>query len=148
MAWVDCNFLSPLEKLNNGHGATFSSLLKDPQLVLGLHPETNPFPIGSGSDLLTTKGLLAGQNFSKVLSNLGQRFDFVILDLPPILETSDTALMALGSDGVLLVVEQKFLKWEIVNHGVDVLKEKGVQVLGSVINRREFVLPKVIYDRL
>ena len=46
------------------------------------------------------------------------------------------------------LLNKKFLKWEIVQHGVDVLREKGVQVLGSVINRREFVLPKIIYDRL
>ena len=148
VVWIDCNFLSPNAELNKDHGTTFSDLLKNPQMVSRLRPGINPFPIGGGSDLQTTKGLLAGPNYSSVLEGLSKRFDFVILDLPPILESSDTALMALGGDGVLLVVEQEFLKWEVVNHGVEILRDKGVQVLGSVINRRKFVLPKVIYDRL
>ncbi len=79
---------------------------------------------------------------------LNQIFDFVILDLPPVLKSTDTALIGRNTDGLLLVVEQKFLKWEVINHGVDSLREKDVKILGSVINRREFELPKVIYDRL
>ena len=46
------------------------------------------------------------------------------------------------------MIEQKFLKWEVVEHGLRALRDKGVQVFGSVINRRTFALPKIIYDRL
>ena len=56
--------------------------------------------------------------------------------------------MAAGADGLLLVIEQKYLKREIVEHGLRILQDKGVQVLGTVINRRQYLLPKIIYDRL
>ena len=148
VVWIDCNFMSPVDELNHDHGLKFSSILENHNLVSELEPQGYPFLIGGGADLQTKKGLFAGPGYKKALTELGLKFDFIILDLPPVLQVSDTALIALGCDGALLVIEQKYLKWEVVNHGVDVLQDKGVQVLGSVINRREFVLPKAIYDRL
>ncbi len=148
VVWIDCNFLSPVEELNNDSGVKLSTLLKEPRLASELEPQSYPFLIGGGADLHATKGLFAGPGYRKALEELGLKFDFIFLDLPPVLEVSDTALIASACDGALLVIEQKYLKWEVVNHGVEVLQEKGVQVLGSVINRREFVLPKAIYDRL
>lgn len=56
--------------------------------------------------------------------------------------------MAAGADGFLLVIEQKYLKVEVINHGIQGLRDKGVHLLGTVINRRTYDLPKVIYDRL
>jgi len=148
VCWIDCNFLSPMEELNQDSGVKLSSLLKEPRLASELDPEGYPFLIGGGSDLHATKGMFAGPGYRNALKELGLKFDFIFLDLPPVLEVSDTALIASECDGTLLVIEQKYLKWEVVNHGVEVLQEKGVEVLGSVINRREFVLPKAIYDRL
>ena len=148
VAWVDCNILSPQSSLQVDTGLTFSTLLKNPTLVQELHLNGNPYLLAGGSDLRRSKGLFASANFTRVLTELAQRFDQVILDLPPVLDTSDTALMAAGCDGFLLVIEQQYLKWEIVSHGLNALRDKGVQILGSVVNRRKFVLPKIIYDRL
>jgi len=49
---------------------------------------------------------------------------------------------------MMLVIRQRFLKREVVGHGIDSLRAKSVNVMGAVINRRTFDLPKVIYDRL
>jgi Mrp family chromosome partitioning ATPase len=148
VVWIDGNFLSPQAQLREKSGPTFSSLLQDPSVAGTLVAESNPHLIGSGSNLIGVKGLFADGKYQQLLANLANRFDFVILDLPPVLANADSSLMAAACDGMLLVIEQKFLKWEIIEHGIEDLKDKGVQVLGSVINRREFALPKVIYDRL
>jgi len=148
VAWIDGNFLSPQARLREQNLLSFSTLLQDPDLTDTMLVDNNPFLIGAGDNLLGVKGLFADETYPDLLGRLTGRFDFVILDLPPVLVSPDTALMAAGCDGVLLVIEQKFLKWEIVEHGVQTLRDKGVQVLGSVINQRQFALPKVIYDRL
>lgn len=148
VAWVDINYLSPQAKLRGEGRTTFRNLLQNPKAARDLPLDGNPLLIGGGADLMMVKGLFAGDEYPAVLRELSRRFDFVILDLPPILASTDTALMSARSDGLLLVVEQKFLKREVVNHGITNLREKGVTVLGSIINRREFLLPKIIYDRL
>jgi Mrp family chromosome partitioning ATPase len=148
VAWVDANFLSPQAALDRPGIVSLGSLLEDPGSVSHFGPVGNPFLIAGGRKLMGARGLVAAKNYNDVLEGLGAIFDFVILDLPPALDSSETGLMAQAANGLLLVIEQKFLKWEIVEHGVELLKNKGVNVLGTVINRREFALPKLIYDRL
>lgn len=148
VAWVDGNFLSPQAALDRPGIVSLSSLLKEPRSVSQFGPMGNPFLISGGKDLMGDRGLVAARNYNDLLEGLGSIFDFVLLDLPPVLDSSETGLMAQAGDGLLLVIEQKYLKWEIVEHGVELLKSKGVNVLGTVINRREFTLPKLIYDRL
>ena len=148
VVWIDGNFISPQKKLLGHERNTFSSLLREPGKVDDLISSDNPLLIAGGSNLLETRGMLADRNFSDLLGNLARRFDFVILDLPPSLNSTDTALMAAGADGFLLVIEQKYLKVEVIEHGIQGLKDKGVHMLGTVINRRTYELPKVLYDRL
>lgn len=148
VAWVDANFLSPQSKLNAFEGTTFASLLENPDRVDDVARGESPCLVPGGRNLSTMRGMFADDRYRRVLANLAERFDIVILDLPPVLRCSESALMAAGTDGLVLVIEQKFLKWEVIQHGVSTLEDKGVTVLGSVINRREFALPKFIYDRL
>jgi Mrp family chromosome partitioning ATPase len=148
VVWIDANFLAPQVKLMGQDRNTFSSLLQDPEKVDDLVASDNPLLISGGSNLQKARGLIADRKFGQLLNNMTRRFDFVILDLPPVLNSTDTALMASGSDGFLLVIEQKYLKVEVIEHGIQGLKDKGVHLLGTVINRRTYDLPKVIYDRL
>jgi Mrp family chromosome partitioning ATPase len=148
VAWIDGNVLSPQKKLLGQERNTLSSLLKEPSKVDDIVASSNPLLIAAGGNLQEVRGMLADENYTDLLRNLSRRFDFVILDLPPVLKSTDTALMAAGADGFLLVIEQKYLKVEIIEHGIKGLKDKGVPMLGTVINRRTYDLPKVIYDRL
>lgn len=148
VVWIDANYRSPQRKLLGLEVPTLSSFLQEPDRVHDLPAVENPVLIPGGADLQKNKGFFADSNYQDLLTNLTSRFDFVFLDIPPILDTTDAALMAAGTDGLLLVIEQKFLKREVIEHGVNGLKDKGVQVLGTVINRRTFELPKVIYERL
>ena len=148
VAWIDGNFLSPQKKLLGQNWNTFSSLLRDPGKIDDIIASDNPLLIPGGADLMGARGLVADRSYRDLLANFARRFDFTIIDLPPILNSTDAALMAAETDGLLLVIEQKYLKREVIEHGIQGLRDKGVQVLGSVINRRTFDLPKVIYDRL
>jgi Mrp family chromosome partitioning ATPase len=148
VAWVDCNFLSPQSKLLGSRNIPLSDLLQDPSQIDEMPIDNNPMLISAGADLSRTKSLFADENYGVFLEKMSSRFDYVVLDLPPVLKCNDSALIALGSDGLLLIIEHKYLKWEVINHGAQSLKEKGVKILGTVINRRQFDLPKAIYDRL
>lgn len=148
VAWIDANFLSPQRTLAGPGRVTFASMLQDPGCVASLPAGTNPFLIPGGEGLKRATGLVAAANYADVLAGLSARFDFVIVDLPPVLDSPETGIMAADGSGLLLVIEQDFLKWEIIEHGVESLRNNGVHVLGTVINRRRFALPKVIYDRL
>ncbi len=148
IAWVDANFLDPQQKLEPYPGPSLLELLKDPKILYTMSPESGLTLINAGTNLMASRGLFADDRFEELLAGLASKFDFTILDLPPILESTDSALMAAKTDGMLLVIEQRFLKREIIQHVLEELQDKGVRVLGSVINRRTFELPKFIYDRI
>jgi Mrp family chromosome partitioning ATPase len=148
VAWIDGNFLSPQKSLNATNSTSFCTLIREPGALGDLIPSGNPQLIPGGTDLVGARGHFAGENYRQLMDKLKDAYDFVIIDMPPVLNSNDTALMAREVEGLLLVVEQKYLKWEVINHGIESLREKDVKVLGSVINRRKFDLPKVLYDRL
>jgi succinoglycan biosynthesis transport protein ExoP len=63
---------------------------------------------------------------------LKQRFDFVIVDSPPVLPLADVPTMARELDGVVMVVKSGGTSRELVNAAIDSLY--GVVVHGLVLN--------------
>ncbi|MBU8869978.1 MAG: hypothetical protein KOO60_03775 [Gemmatimonadales bacterium] len=148
VVWLDGNFLSPQQKLKTSQQVSFSSLLQDPPQAASLPKDQSPLLLPGGNNLIGARGLFADEQYPKLLGILASQFDFVIIDSPPVLNSTDTALMVAETDGLLLVIEQKHLKYEVIQHGIQSLEEKGGKVMGTIINRRQFDLPKMIYDRL
>ncbi len=148
VAWIDANFQAPQQRLIHHEGPSLSTLLQHPGRLENLSQFSNPVVIPSGLNLTSVRGLFADQKCHDLVRALSERFDFTLIDLPPVLSTTDTALMAAATDGLLLVIEQRHLKREVIGHGIEALRAKSVLVLGTVINRRSYDLPKAIYDRL
>ena len=148
VAWIDANFQTPQQRLIHHEGPSLSTLLQHPERIENLSLSGNPAVIPAGLNLTSVRGLFADQKCHDLVRALSDRFDFTLIDLPPVLSTTDTALMAAATDGLLLVIEQRHLKREIISHGIEALRAKSVRVLGTVINRRSYDLPKAIYDRL
>jgi Mrp family chromosome partitioning ATPase len=148
VCWIDANFQSPQKMLVHADGPTLATLLQNPERLADLRPAGNPTLVPGGLNLTAVRGLFADQKCHDLVRALSARFDFTLIDLPPVLSTTDTALMATATDGLTLVIEQRHLKREIIGHGMDDLRAKAVRVLGAVINKRSYDLPKVIYDRI
>jgi Mrp family chromosome partitioning ATPase len=146
--WIDANFQSPQKHLMHQDGPSLASLLQNPERADDLKLTSNPLLVPGGLNLTAVRGLFADVRCHDLFRRLSQRFDFTFVDLPSVLSSTDTALMAAATDGLTLVIEQRGLKREIITHGIDALRAKSVNVLGAVINRRSYDLPKVIYDRL
>jgi protein-tyrosine kinase len=146
--WIDGNFRDPQRKLGAGSSLSFAALLQAPDRLAELAPDASPVFLRGGTELARLMGYFAADSYARLIRQLTADFDFTILDLPPILEATETAVMAGSLDGLLLVIESKRLKWEVIKSGVDSLREKDVPVLGAVINRRRYELPKFIYDRI
>jgi Mrp family chromosome partitioning ATPase len=73
---------------------------------------------------------------------------FVVFDAPPLMEQRSSVHLARLVDGVVLVVEAEKDRWEIVNRVKDELHEAKAHVLGVILNKRRFPIPKMIYRRL
>jgi polysaccharide biosynthesis transport protein len=70
------------------------------------------------------------------LRSITSRYDFVLIDAPPILPTSDRIIFALEKivDGILLVANSEALNVEQINNVCEVLEQNKPEVIGVVIN--------------
>lgn len=102
-------------------------------------------PIGATPNSLAGQqrsGEIAGQ-----LQNIGQHFDYVIYDGPSIFEASDPSTIARHFDGIVLVVECERTRWEVVQDAKERLLKAGGDILGVVLNKRQYYIPKAFYGR-
>lgn len=78
----------------------------------------------------------------------GDRYDWVVLDGPPVLESPDSAALAAVADGVVIVVQAGRTKRPVLSRAVDLLRKAGARVVGTVLNRRRLEIPEFIYRRI
>lgn len=78
--------------------------------------------------------LLSSSKFTAVLGFLRERFDFLIVDTPPVLAVSDPSAVAGQVDGVLLCLQIDNQARPVAPRACDMLREAGAELTGVVIN--------------
>jgi capsular exopolysaccharide synthesis family protein len=76
--------------------------------------------------------LLGSQAARKVLGELREKFDYVIIDSSPLLAVTDGAILATNSDGALIMARFGETKREQLAHAVKMLENVGATLLGAV----------------
>ena len=88
-----------------------------------------------GSPPPTPAELLGSEAMERLLEELKQRSDIVLIDSAPVLAVSDTCTFAHATDGVLLVIGAGETKKALVQRTMTLLGRCRAQVLGTVLNR-------------
>jgi capsular exopolysaccharide synthesis family protein len=79
--------------------------------------------------------LIGSKLFKSMMESLGERFDHLILDSPPVLGFADTMILSTSVDGVILVVLGGKTPRETLQRAKEVLHQVNAKILGVVINR-------------
>jgi capsular exopolysaccharide synthesis family protein len=79
--------------------------------------------------------LLTSERMLYLLVTLGSSFGHIVVDSPPIAPFTDSVLIALLVDGVLLVVEGGKSSLDVVQSSQRVLEDVGSKILGVVLNK-------------
>ena len=78
--------------------------------------------------------LVGSQRMRDALELLRERYDFVILDSPPVLPVTDAVLLSREADGVVLVVKGHDTPRELLRRARDQLVQANAHLLGAVVN--------------
>jgi succinoglycan biosynthesis transport protein ExoP len=78
--------------------------------------------------------LLGGASMERILDELAERYDVVILDTPPVLLAADAAVLGSRVDGVLLVVRAGSTDRAAAQQALEQLAAVGARVVGGVLN--------------
>jgi tyrosine-protein kinase Etk/Wzc len=78
--------------------------------------------------------LLGSQHMKDVIAMLGEHFDFLLFDSPPVIAVTDAAILSSVVDATLLVVELGRSRGTAVNRAIDLLSKVNANLLGVVTN--------------
>ncbi len=103
--------------------------------------ETN-FPgayiVPVGREVRNSLSLLSTPKLHQLLDTLAERFDFVLVDAPPVGLIIDAAEIAKSCDGVLLVVNYNAIGRRELIDAKQQIARTGCQILGAVLNNVTF----------
>ena len=147
VAWIDANFVSPLRKSIDSP-VDFRNLLLDPQLASKLQGAGQMAVIPHGNRPMKQTDILLSNRYLDLLEQLNKDFTFTIIDAPPITQSIDVGHLAKPTAGLVIVVETRRLKHEIILHNIKDMRSQGVNVIGTVLNKRTFDIPGFLYRRI
>jgi polysaccharide biosynthesis transport protein len=79
--------------------------------------------------------LLGSKRFEEYVSTLGEHFDWVLVDSPPVLAVADAAVVANGASGVVFVVGADPTSRQVEREAIHQLQSAHARVIGAVLNR-------------
>lgn len=128
----------------SGQGYGLAHLLSGQCQIDDIVYETNlpnVFYIPIGTDVQTPLSLISTLDFDHLVRSLGEAFDFVVIDAPPVGLVIDAAEIAKSCDGSVLVLEYNKTHRRALQEAKEQMERTGTPILGCILN-------KVTMDRL
>ncbi|MDN5797012.1 MAG: polysaccharide biosynthesis tyrosine autokinase [Intrasporangium sp.] len=91
--------------------------------------------MGAGPIPPNPSELLGSENMAQLIGALEQRFDYVLIDAPPLLPVTDAAVLSTVVSGALVVVGAGIVAKDELRHALESLDAVNGQVLGLILNR-------------
>ncbi len=78
--------------------------------------------------------LLDSKRMASLIEDFSSKYEFIIIDAPPILLTADALTLSQMSDGILLVVRPGVIEYSSASTAQEMLQRSSHNVLGLVVN--------------
>lgn len=150
---VDANVRSPslhtMLRVRNETGITDYLLHAESTLpaVITLSSK-NFFLLPVGRQRNGVVSLFDSESFDHFVETMRQNFDHVVFDCPPLTPFSETRLICSKVDGVILVLHSGKTKRQVALRAKKSLQDAGATILGVVLNKRKYYIPRWLYDKL
>jgi len=135
---LDCDMRKPrlhsILGISNRVGlSSFLSGNTDKEIVAKLE-ENNLTVIPSGPIPPNPSELLGSERMANLLQGLAKKFDYIILDTPPVMSVTDSQVLSHLVAGVVMVTRAGKTNYEMLGKGLKMLQSIHAPLLGIVIN--------------
>lgn len=122
--------IEPLRYYSSGSGCIY--------LAPGIE---NLYIVPSPGPQRQAAAILESSELRQFLEDARGRFDFVVIDTPPLSRCNDALLLEPLSDGMVLVTRPSYTQESILTEAIDELIEAELPLLGAVINGVDKPIP-------
>lgn len=95
-----------------------------------------------------TARVAARPEFVDVFNTLRKKFDLILIDAPPLRNSSEALAYTQVSDGAVLVIQAESTRWQVAKQAKEKIEKAGGKVIGAILNRKQHHIPEFIYKRL
>ncbi|MBU1697502.1 MAG: CpsD/CapB family tyrosine-protein kinase, partial [Proteobacteria bacterium] len=95
----------------------------------------NLFVLPAGSVPPNPSEVLGSFRAGFLLDQLKSRFDFIIIDAPPVMPATDALIITPKTDGAILVIKSGHTDRKIIQIVLDKFEKAGQPIIGAVLNR-------------
>lgn len=111
-------------------------------------PVQNLYLLSAGTINGNISEIFDSNGFTSLLNSIKKNYRFVVIDLPAVNDASWSVRVAGLCDGVGLVIEAERSRWEVAQRTKELLVKANAKVIGAIINKRRFYIPKWLYRTL
>jgi capsular exopolysaccharide synthesis family protein len=137
---IDCDLRQPsLQKnlgVENGAGlADFLAGQRDLEELVHVEPKSGLYYVLAGKRPPSPTDLLGSLRMRRLLQQLADAFDLVVLDSPPVLAVSDALLLVRQADTTIFVVRWEKTRRDVAMTGIKMVYEAGARLSGIVLSQ-------------
>lgn len=89
--------------------------------------------------------LLASKKMQEFIILMREKYDFILLDTPPLLACADPRILAEFADGMILIAKVDSTNIKAFHHAVNLNKHLNIEVLGVVLNQIDLKFARTYY---
>lgn len=89
--------------------------------------------------------LLSSKKMKRLLEELRAKFDYIILDSPPVIPLADACILGSQVDGVIFIVQAHRTARRVVKQAQNMLEHVHAKILGFVLTQTKDYVPKYTY---
>jgi capsular exopolysaccharide synthesis family protein len=89
--------------------------------------------------------LVGSQRMKRLIKEVGEQFDMVLIDTPPVVAVTDAAILAQEVDGVILVLAAGEVNKDFAQRAKELLDKVGAKILGAVLNKADMKTSEYYY---
>lgn len=79
--------------------------------------------------------LIGSENLLKIMNELEEIYDYIIIDTPPVITVTDAQLFSEIAQNVVYVVDTQSNDRNMVKKGKELIEKTGAKILGIVLNK-------------
>lgn len=91
--------------------------------------------ITSGKKVLNPCEMLSSNKFKLLLDDLREKYDYIIIDSPPLDSVADAKNLSVNADGTIIVVKSETTKKNSLLEAKKSLDKVGGKIVGVIVNR-------------
>lgn len=95
------------------------------------------YVLTSGTKTPNPQEMLSGEKFHTLIQELKKRFEFIIIDCPPVLAVADAIPISNLADGTVFVVSARDTNKQDVKLAITQMQRNGAHILGTVLTKVE-----------